>query len=189
MEYWCYVKDHGNLKESDFLDADGVKFLRSCDSEVFNIWRERSQSYSDVSLANTLKSSIRSKFESRSIGIREDVSSDYSVVWLFQHRNDTSGKFLDLYRAAKESGIRDFLVITQSPEFKTKFMFDGSTMTFESINDDFDEFVHILEPKQEVRLFFLVMADLALHTSSFEKNGKNFLQLHESDMSRSGSDG
>lgn len=185
MEYWCYKKTRGELRDFEFLNAGAKQYLATCEPEVFIEWKERSTTYSDVSLANTLQNTIRKKFQNRTIGIDPDISANYSVFWMFQHRNDTSGKFLEFYKTAKQSNITDILLITQSPEFKTKFMFDGSTMTFESVNDEFDDFVDTLEPQKQITIYFLVLADLDLHVTSLEKNGKHFIQLHESDASRS----
>src|SRR5436190_18771840 len=110
MKYWCYQKASGDLREADFLNQGAKQYLDSCEPEIFQVWKDRSESYSDVSLANTLKNTIRSKFETRAIGIKPEITEQYTVLWLFQHRNDTSGKFLELYRTAKQSGVRDFLV-------------------------------------------------------------------------------
>ncbi|MBK9155067.1 MAG: hypothetical protein IPM25_12765 [Chloracidobacterium sp.] len=178
MKYWTYERTSGGIREKDFLGEGAKQYLETCEDEVYHVWLERVSHSADVSLANTLSRTIKRKFDDRTIRLAAEVSEIYGISWMFQHRNDTSGKFLELYREAHVRKIIDFLVITQTPEFKNKFQFDGSTMTFESICDDYDDFVEVLRPQHSLRLFFLVFADMNFNTSRIEKGRGTALQLH-----------
>lgn len=178
MRYSCYRRTSGGIRRFDFLELSAAKYLKDCESEVYEMWQERTNRSSDVSIANTLSRTIRPKFVDGNIGINPGISEEYGVSWMFQHRNDTSGKFLELYRETHKNRTVDFLLITQSREFKSKFLLDGSTMTFDSICDDYDEFVDILRPQYSIQLFIVVFEDMDFYVSYEERGTRTVLNLH-----------
>ena len=176
MQYQSFIRTDSGIRTADFLSAGAKQYLDTCDDEVLEVWTKRRAETSDRSLANTLKETILKRFVEKSIRIRSVDSEDYSILWLFQHRNDTEGKFVEMYKECWSRGISDAFVVTQTKNFRDKFHFDGSAMTHETVLEDLNQFVTLFKPDLQLRMYLLVFEDLEYNASP-EKKSQGRLRL------------
>lgn len=178
MKYRCYSTVHGKIGKADFLNAEAKQYLQECDSEIFECWKERNRPLlRDVSLAYTINNTLLKKFKMRTVGISEDTAAAYSVVSLFQHTNDTTGKIADMFYEAKSQECNNVLVLTQSPEFKSKFNYDTSTITLPHLANAYQEFVDFFSPPIHLRLFIVELVDIDFESSIYRRGDKEYLKI------------
>jgi hypothetical protein len=170
VKYSCFERTNGGIRPKDFLTRGAKQYLDNCEREIFDVWQERSTNTSDVGLAGSLNATVKPRFEKREVRVEDAISDDYSVFWFLQHRNSTEKLILRLFKTAKETSVNDALVIVQTKDFRTKFHYDSSAITFDSFCDDLDEFVDLFRPNIALRIFFLVLEDLDFFASPSRKS-------------------
>lgn len=180
MKFRCFKLNLGQkeLESTEFLSLNATEFLENCEDEIFHEWERRFRNPKDKSLANVMSATVlESLDEMRSIA-KSVAENLFAVKRAFHHRSYAPGMFLEIFEGFNERGIRNWLIITQSSKFKEKFLYDSSTMTIETVVDDFLNFVHVLRLSSYPDIYFLVFDDLDFDTSVWQKGKKGYIKLH-----------
>lgn len=156
------------------LSQPAKVFFDGCDWDVFNDWESRFPN--EKSLAGAVSRTILNHVITISPLLSTSTPSPPKFHFAFRHRSYSAGMFLDIFRQFK-SGDRTFVIITQSDGFKVRFKYDSSTMTFDSVVQDFREFVSVLEPARVPDLYFIVLEDFEFLVSEFMNRGRSIIRL------------
>ena len=163
--------------DSTFLTDDAEKYLGRCEDEVYSDWE--SHFPSDKSLANVLSRTVLTRLDNPGFAISPNASKQYGVLRAFHHRSSTSDLFVEIFRRLNHEQISDFLIITQTPAFKQKFLYDNATMTVDTISVDYSKFLYSLCLRERPRLFLLSLADLEFSTDVLRRGTKKYLKLNK----------
>jgi hypothetical protein len=179
MKYRCDVwkQNRDAPTAEEFLSSEAVDYLSRCEGNVFEDWKQHFPS--EKSLAGVMSRTVINALEQKGFAINPAISKNYGVTKAFHHRSSTSDLFVDMLWQFNHRGVSDFLLITQSDQYKKKFLYDSATMTTESLFKDFARFVDALLLRSRPNVYFLTFEDLSFSVDVFQKGKKQFVVISQ----------
>jgi len=152
-----------------------TEYLRGCDGDIFEVWKQSFPSTKDVSIAGALNKTVFPKLEDL---IQRGGRGRWFLEFGFKHRSYSGQLFIEVIRRAKVDGGQ-CLLITQTDGFKRKFKYNSSTMTIDSLVSDFRGFCEVFDMTVIPRITFLIFEDLDLEASIYHYKGRQILKLEK----------
>lgn len=165
----------GQASEEGFLSTAAKEYLAGCSTEIYADWEQHFPS--EKSLAGVLSRTVLKRLDEPGFAIADQTSIGYAVQRAFHHQKSMSDLLVDIFRRFNHDGISDFLIITQTPTFKEKFLYDSATMTLDTLTKHYAHFIHALELSKRPRIFFLALDDLDFRTDVLTRGTKKYLKL------------
>jgi len=177
MEFLQYkLSTSLKLEYCSFVSEETSKFLLESEEAIYSTWFDRNNVNSrDVSLAKTITDSVLDKLESREI---TELFLNYRMVMHgFQHESSIPKLLFEIFKDYKIRGIENFIIFTQTEEFKTRNNYDSSTITLTTFYKVLIEFIEILQIKKIPHLYFVVFdkVNFDIHYHTIGK--KKYIQL------------
>lgn len=177
MRYRCdsWFGNQSAPRPNDFLSVAAMAYLKDCDAEIFNDWNQHFPS--EKSTANVMSRTVITKLSIPRFALATKSNSGYDVLKAFHHRSSSQSLFVDIFRRFNHANVQEFLLLSQSNNYKSKFLYDSATMTTESLITDFADFVAALKIQNRPTLHFLTFEDLEFATDILQKGRRQFIVL------------